>query len=549
MRLLLGALVLFLFSVSLSGQRQYKYWVSLKDKNGSPYSLFRPAEFLSARALLRREKQGIALEENDLPPNPAYIRAIGELPGITIHGASRWLNGVAVQCDSLSSLALQHLPFVDTVLYLGPHLRFRNPPNQAPKQRPSLSALPQAADFESSYGYAVMQNSLLDLDLPHMNGQRGKGIWVAVMDGGFSQVELLHFFDSLDLSGRLIQGRDFVERDGAVLESSGHGTSVLSVMAANLPGYFVGTAPDATYFLLKTEDTGGEFPIEEVNWVLGAEWADSTGVDVVNASLGYTHFNDPKLGHWRHELDGKTAIGSKGASIAATKGMIICNSAGNEGDGSWKYIGVPADAPGIIAVGAVDLRGKRAGFSSSGPTSDGRIKPDLMAPGDGVIVAGNSGIQLGMSSGTSLASPMLTGAFATLWSAYPDKPAAEIKAAMFESSPSFTKADTLYGYGLPSVSKAWFKLGNYALSHTGLVWANSQEKQLRLIPLALNLPEVQSIEIRDAFGKTYAIKQFTAAQKALTTIDMHVSTPLIRGAYKAILFSNDSAITVPFMVW
>ena len=152
------------------------------------------------------------------------------------------------------------------------------------------------------------------------------------MDGGYSEVDVLPVFDSLDLQHRLFQGRDFVERDRAVYESAMHGTTVLSVMGGNLPNYFVGTAPDATYLLLKTEDTGGEFPVEEVNWIAGAEWADSIGADIINASLGYTTFNDSTLSHHFTQLDGRSTLGARGASIAAQKGMIICNSAGNSGD-------------------------------------------------------------------------------------------------------------------------------------------------------------------------------------------------------------------------
>jgi serine protease AprX len=149
--------------------------------------------------------------------------------------------------------------------------------------------------------------------------------------------------------------------------------------------------------------------VEEANWIAGAEWADSIGVDIINASLGYTTFNDTTLNHTYSQLDGRATIGARGASIAATKGMIVCNSAGNAGDEPWRHIGVPADAPGVIAVGAVQHDGALASFSSVGPTSDGRLKPELVAPGDMVVVAGNFGTELGLSSGTSLASPMLAG--------------------------------------------------------------------------------------------------------------------------------------------
>ena len=296
-----------------------------------------------------------------------------------------------------------------------------------------------------------------------------------------------------------------MERDAGLFEGAQHGTAVLSVMAANLPQYFVGTAPDATYFLLKTEDTGGEFPIEEINWVAAAEWADSVGVDIINASLGYTHFNDPSLSHTYADLDGQTAFGSRGAAVAASKGMMVCNSAGNEGDGTWRYIGVPADAPGILAVGAVDRFGARADFSSFGPSADGRIKPDLVAPGADVVVAGNMGISLGLSSGTSLASPMLAGALASLWSAFPEKTAQEILQAVFASADQYQAPDNERGYGLPHFSDAWMQLADMQQGNGGVYAYDALgEPALQFILANTISGTVSSVLLRNVLGQTLA---------------------------------------------
>lgn len=448
------------FSFTQTSPVTGKWWVEFTDKNNSPYCLCRPAEFLSARALERRARAGIVLEGNDLPVSPAYLKAL-ESGGVKVHNASRWLNAASVIADSAAARRLEALPFVRRVSYLGHDITIQNPPNRMPKRRAPLEEVPKAEGSRSAYGYAALQNSLLGIPLLHAAGHRGEGVWVAVMDGGFTHVDTLPFFDSVALHNRLFQGWDFVERDGGVYESAFHGTSVLSVMAADLPGYFVGTAPGATYFLLKTEDTGGEFPIEEANWIAGAEWADSIGADIINASLGYTSFNDTTLSHRYATLDGRTAIGSRGATIAATKGMIICNSAGNSGDEPWRHIGVPADAPGVIAVGAVQHDETRAGFSSVGPTADGRIKPELVAPGDMVVVSGNVGVDLGLSSGTSLASPMLAGALASLWSAFPEKTAAQILDAVFAAADQSNRPDNERGYGLPDMTRAWLRLGGF----------------------------------------------------------------------------------------
>jgi serine protease AprX len=500
MKIRLITFLLFLCAFTqLSAQKINKYWIELRDKNHSPYCTCRPAEFLSLRALERRAKAGIEVVENDLPVSPFYLDRLRET-GVKIHGVSRWLNAVSVMADSNTIKQVYQLDFVRSVQYIGPHLKFRNPPNRPTKSRTPTLTYPKPGGKQNPLGYATMQNSLFNLTPLYAAGFRGAGIWVAVMDGGYTNADTIALFDSLALNGRLIPGWDFVERDAGLFESAQHGTSVLSVMAANLPGYFVGTAPDATYFLLKTEDTGGEFPIEEANWISGAEWADSVGVDIINASLGYTQFNDTTLGHRYWELDGKTTIGSRGASIAATKGMIICNSAGNEGDNAWRHIGSPADAPGIIAVGAVDDQGLRAAFSSFGPTADGRIKPDLMAPGDQVVVAGNVGIDLGISSGTSLASPMLVGALAALWSAAPDKTSAEVLEAVFKAADQIESPDNERGYGLPNFTAAWLELQGYHTEGLPFAYHRAVGELLVLLP-DLQPGRNDRFELLDRHGK------------------------------------------------
>lgn len=436
----------------------FKYWVVFTDKNNSPHCLCRPAELLGPRALERRHRAGIPLDESDLPVNPDYLTRL-TTAGATVHLASRWLNAAAVIADPATAERLKTLPFVDTVQYLGPDLRIRHEPYPPARARPVRVAPASVSD--NPYGYAALQNSLLNLPLLHFAGHRGQGIHVAVFDGGFTDADVLPFFDSVALGGRLTQVRDVVERDNHVYEAAGHGTAVLSVMAANIPGLLVGGAPDAAYFLFKTEDTGGEFPIEECNWVAAAECADSMGIDIINASLGYTTFNDTTLSHAYGVLNGRTAIGSRGAAMAARKGMIVCNSAGNSGDEPWRHIGVPSDAPGVVAVGAVDYNGNRASFSSMGPTPDGRIKPDLVAPGEQVVVAGGPDFGLGLSNGTSLASPMLTGGIAALWSAFPEKTATEILGAVYASGDQYANPDPERGFGLPDLTKAWGYLAGW----------------------------------------------------------------------------------------
>ncbi|HAD13902.1 MAG TPA: peptidase S8 [Saprospirales bacterium] len=530
----LALLIIPLMVTPCQAQKRYKFWVTFSDKAQSPFCICRPEAFLSFRSLERRHRNNIPVDESDLPVNPAYLSKLKEA-GADIHLTSKWLNAAAVMADSSIAQQLEKLPFVQTVQYLGPHLKYRNPPNRPEKKRKPLSQNPAIQGRDIPYwGYAAQQNYMLGVPLLHMAGHRGDGIWIAVMDGGFSNVDTIPMFDSIALQGRLFQGWDFVERDAAVYEAAQHGTSVLSVMAANLPYYFVGTAPEATYFLLKTEDTGGEFPVEEANWVAGAEWADSVGVDILKASLGYTAFNDRRLGHSKFELDGKSSYGSRGARFAAAKGMIVCNSAGNEGDGEWKTIGVPADAFDIIAVGAVDGNGARAAFSSLGPTADQRIKPDLVAPGDQVVVAGNVGISLGVSSGTSLASPMLAGALAALWSAFPGKPAAEILEAVYASADQHFAPDNQRGYGLPDMAEAWFRLGNMENGNGGIFQFDAITGEMDFYWLSEGFAPETEIEFRDIMGRTVAHQPFAINRNNITRLSV-MDLQLPPGHYQLIL--------------
>jgi len=516
-------------------QKLNKYWVELTDKDHSPYCTCRPGEFLSQRALERRERANIPVVENDLPVSPTYLTALKN-NGLQIHGVSRWLNAVTLIADSSEIKKAHALPFVKSIEYIGPHLKFRNPSNRPVKKRKPEPDYPKPGGTQNPMGYTTLQNSLLNIQPLYAAGYRGKGIWVAVMDGGFTNADTMPFFDSVGIQGRLYPGWDFVERDAGLFEAAAHGTSVLSVMAANLPGYFVGGAPDATYFLLKTEDTGGEYPVEEANWISGAEWADSIGVDIINASLGYTSFNDTTLSHTYATLNGRTAIGSRGAAIAATKGMIICNSAGNEGNDGWHYIGVPADAPGLIAVGAVDSDGARANFSSFGPTPDGRIKPDLVAPGDDVVVAGNVGTELGVSSGTSLASPMLVGAIAALWSAYPEKNAAEILDAVFQSADQYEHPDNERGWGLPDMTNAWLKLGGYTNGQSTFAF-NRDAGELTLLFAHDFFKNGDAVSLHDTLGRTVSSTVSSIYQNAISSVKIGGLEHLPAGTY-SIQISN-----------
>lgn len=445
---------LFIFTIllgQLNAQTLKKFWVSFSDKANSEFNINQPEKFLSARALERRQKQSIPITESDLPVNETYLNELKN-KGAKIHNISKWLNAVSiVGTDSLANL-IAELDFVDSVKYVGKHREDKIILRQTGKKRDS-TALPFLTD--SYHGYADEQISMVKGKFLHEKGHKGDGMMIAVLDGGFSNVDIMPFFDSTRNRGNFIYPKDFVDGDDFVFESSGHGSQVLSVMAANIPGFMVGTAPDAQYILLKTEDTKGEYLIEECNWVAALEYADSLGADVANSSVGYTEFHDKSMNHFYDMLDGKTAIASRAANMAFEKGMIVVNSAGNDGNGEWQYIDVPADALKILTVGAVNFAGKRAGFSSIGPTPDGRVKPEIAALGKGTTVASVYQTKVNRSNGTSFSSPLIAGMVAALWGAFPQKTNREILDAVFQSSNQFDNPDFEIGYGIPDFSKAY----------------------------------------------------------------------------------------------
>ncbi|HOY48504.1 MAG TPA: S8 family serine peptidase [Flavobacteriales bacterium] len=468
--------VILLISLNLSafaqtnGTFNRKYWVQLTDKVGTPYSLSNPEAFLSTRAIDRRAKQGIGFKENDLPLNPAYVAQI-QAAGARVINQSKWFNAVTIELtDSTLLPIIEALPFVARTNKVA-RVKQKSPADQfiadLMKMQEQYEAdaakkllLAQGAD--AFYGNGDQQIKMLNGDKLHQMGFQGKGIHIAVLDAGFYHVDQIVFFDSLRSSGRLLGTRDFVQGGTSVFEDNSHGLSVLSTMAGNIPGVFVGTAPKASYWLLRTEDADSENLIEEDNWVRGAEFADSVGVDVINSSLGYTVFDDSTASHTYSQLDGKTARITIGADIAASKGMLIVNSAGNSGADPWKYIGFPADGDSVLSIGAVDVNRNYASFSSQGPTPDGRIKPNVTAMGQQPYVITSGGMP-GKSNGTSFSSPILAGMSACLWQAHPEASAMEIFKAIEQSADQYDAPDAKKGFGIPDFLKAHAILSQLAL--------------------------------------------------------------------------------------
>lgn len=448
-RCLTGGLALFLTLLSFHAEagEAYRFRIYLKDKGRSGFSLDKPEDFLSEKAICRRLKKNISITESDLPIAKAYMDSLATVDvEPVVH--SKWLGTVVVESkDSLVADKLAALSIVDSVKWV-----WKGGVSGGMSEIREIPGLITSDDkpLDEPYGYAYKQIKMLNGIKLHSKGFKGKGITVAVIDAGFNNVDRLGAFEKLNLLGT----RNFVDRDESVFESDDHGTKVLSCMAANLSGLMVGTSPEASYWLIKSEDSRSEFPVEEDYWAAAVEFADSVGVDVISSSLGYFTYDAEDMEYNHTALDGKTALISRVASIASEKGMLLFCSAGNEGNGSWGKITFPSDAPGILTVGSITADKKKSAFSSIGFTADYRVKPDVVALGTGSCVLDIKG-NIRYVNGTSFSTPILAGLGVCLWQALPWLSNHEIMDLLKQNSSQYKRPDAELGYGIPDVYKAY----------------------------------------------------------------------------------------------
>lgn len=450
---------LFFLTTYLSAQTPAKYWIQFTDKNNSEYSIENPDRYLSERAIEKRKMFNIPITETDLPVNQLYINNILNLDtGIVLFTKSKWFNAITVYTeDSLFSEKIQKLPFVkdwERTISMKETEHFVHKDSiyiyKIDRGEVEKKSLPR----ELNYGETNRQIRLNNVHWLHRMGFYGENIVLMVMDAGFHNVDTLKYFQNLRDEQRLLGVRNFVQLGVNPFKKMSHGTMVLSCIVGYMPDKYVGTAPKVSVYLAKTEDERSENKIEEDNWVAGIEWADSLGVDIVNSSLGYTKFDDSTATRKYEDLTGRVSRASIAADIAIEKGLIICNSAGNEGNKKWYYIGSPADAHNVISVGATNNKGKIAPFSSHGPTADGRVKPDACATGWNTEVVHPRGRVI-PSNGTSFASPMLAGMVACLREAFPEKSNFEIIQAVRLSGSKAEYPDRDMGYGITDFLKAY----------------------------------------------------------------------------------------------
>lgn len=513
---------------------QYNCWIQFKDKNGTSGTFSQPRSYLSEKAIHRRAKQQIQIDSTDLPVSQIYINKILE-KAVILKTVSKWLNGITVAMNDTSVLAeLRSLYFVkDLELTLVP-------PGYIGSKKSKLIQTTKTA-MSNTYGNPYLQIDIHNGRKLHTEGYRGQDMVIGVLDGGFYKANEVSALDSLYQQNRLLGVKNFVDNNSdlfAINES--HGTSVLSIMAANLPGIMIGTAPDASYWLIRTEDSQTEYPVEVDNWVAGIEFADSVGVDIVNSSLGYTEFDYAGMNYTYQTLNGRTSRASIAANLAARKGMVVVNAAGNEGSKTWHYISAPSDADSILCVGAVDSNGNHTNFSSYGPSSDGRVKPDLCAVGYQTVIANANGIYAG--SGTSFASPVIAGLAACVWQALPYLNNMEVIELMKKYSSLYSSSNNSLGYGIPDV----FALYNDNRTNTGVV-PNSDLKNT----YAYFSNETLTINLANGEKGTAILYEMTGRKLGQWKWDGKANTTdwssLPRGAYLLYVVTSSSKTAVKLL--
>ncbi len=544
MKKLLLVFALFIIQADAFSQ-SYKYWIEFTDKNNSPYSISTPSAYLSARAIARRAKHGIPVQLNDLPPNPAYIDSVVS-KGVKLLNRSGWFNAISINTsDSTKMAKIRALPFVKSSKYV---LSVKKTHSTNHFIETTQNNSPYSV---SSYNYGNSQNQVHQINVDCLNnmGFRGKGKRIAVIDTRFGVADTLSAFDSLRNRGGILATWDFVWQQPVVWDDTNntdvHGQEVLSCIAGNLPGQLLGDAMDADFYLLRTEDANSEYMIEDDNWASGAEYADSAGADIITSSLGYSVFtNDPGSSYTYADMNGKVAVASRAATIASEKGLVVCVAAGNEGGSSWQYITSPGDADSILTVGAVDFLGNYATFSSTGPTSDHRVKPDVCAQGEFTALASSSG-GVTFGNGTSFATPLIAGGVASLWQADSNASNYEIMSAIKQSASQYANPDSLLGYGIPNFCTARSIIisaeENKVLTNLNSVFPDPFTDNIT-ISFYSSIVQTVNVKMFNSLGQLVNGKQWKVAGGGNTLINMGGLQTLTNGIYLVVLTDEKGSV-------
>lgn len=438
-----------------------RYIIQFKDKATSPFSLSTPAQYLSQRAIDRRTRYDIAVDSTDLPVTPRYIDSIRLAGSVTVLNVSKWLNQISIQTTDAAALTkINGFSFVKTVAPIAARLAVGSGKNE---KEANIFRVANTANINNTtnitadffnYGQSFGQVHIHNGEFLHNIGLRGQNMVIGILDAGFRNYTTLKAFDSVNSNGQVLGTYDFVARETSVVEDDAHGMQCFSIIAANIPNQFVGTAPKANFYLFRSEDASSEYPIEEHNWVCAAERVDSSGGDLISSSLGYSDgMSNPAFNHSYAEMNGNTTMAARGADLAARKGILVGNSAGNDGGGSFHFISTPADGDSVMAVGAVTVEGVAAGFSSYGPSSDGQVKPDVTSVGVNTVLQTTANT-IGASNGTSFSCPNMVGLATCLWQGFQEFNNMKILNALRRSGHKFSAPDDRVGYGIPDMKKA-----------------------------------------------------------------------------------------------
>jgi serine protease AprX len=432
-------LLAYLLTIGHLRAQESRYMVFYNDKVGTTFSTTQPLQYLSQKAIDRRTQQSIAITEQDFPVNANYVSAIRGA-GISVRYSSRWFNASLVEATPDDLTTLQAFNFVDRIEYVAPGAVGTTGGRVAEKSK----------FMDEPWQLSNGQLDMLGLREMHADGLNGTGVTIAVLDSGFPGVTSNPAFYDILPEDRLKDHYNFAYGYPHVFLGSDHGARVFSIIAASLNN-FTGGAVKANFLLYTTEFASAEHRVEEYYWAFAAERADSAGADIINSSLGYTDFNDPAMDYSTSDLDGETAAVTKAAQMAFDRGIVVVVAAGNLGgtNNPWHYIAPPADGKDVLAVGAVDNSLKRASFSSFGPSSDNRIKPDVAALGVMTTHIASEG-SLQFYNGTSFSCPLITSFVACLKQAYPALSAAELVDLVRRAGSQYFNPDFELGYGIPT---------------------------------------------------------------------------------------------------
>ena len=512
------------FSLIATAQTELVF-VFFKDKPNKAAFYSNPLSELTQKSLDRRTNLGISLIDQDAPIETAYIQNIKNL-GFTVTDYSKWLNGVAVNATAAEIQTLSQQSYVDHVESF-----VRNPNGGIRKEK--IDKLKEFNEERAgkealtnfNYGNSLAQINQINLRQLHIAGFTGTGKSIAVIDTGFPYVNTGTAFKRMRDNGHIKATYNFVTKGASVYTTTinPHGAMCLGIIGGYIDGTFVGSAPDADFYLYASEDAANEIPEEQMYWIEAAEEADRKGVDVISTSLGYTTFDDSRYDYTYDDMNGTTTFISRGAQIASEKGIFVLIAAGNEGQSNWHYISAPADNAGVFTIGAVTSTGSPSGFSSFGPNSAGVVKPDASARGTDTYYAYNNSSNYG--SGTSFATPLSAGGVACYMQSVSNTISRNtLKQTLIQNASLYPNTHNQKGYGVLNFYKTYQTL---AVKDTAKIQVKIFPNPAKDVLHITSEKQLQSVEIYDLLGrllKTETKNNINVSQLAKGTYLIKIKT-------------------------